>query len=347
MHRHKIPNLLIGLLVGFISISALAAKQSVTIGFGSCASQERAQPIWKTIASHQPDWFILTGDNVYIDSPLKDDMLRAYQQFSEIPEFKAFRSKVPVIGTWDDHDYGENDAGRSFQSKHLAKQAFIDFFNYPEVKQLQGTDRGIYHSKWLKHDDLTVQIILLDTRWNRTDLTRSYLSDEQRKSLSLGPYQPNPEGQGELLGKDQWQWLEQQLAMPADVKLLVSSIQVLPEYSGWELWANFPHERTRLLNMLDKYTLDNLLIISGDVHRGELTQYTHKNRTYYEVTSSGLAAKVYPAAPNKYRVEEALIQQNYGIIDIQADEQLIKVKAQLFDDNAHLFQQFNLEIKRK
>ncbi len=345
MHFNKIkPS--IAILFAVIASSAFAT-QNLTIGFGSCASQERAQPIWTTIAAHQPDLFILTGDNVYIDSPEQADMQRAYQQFADIAEFKQFRNHTPIIGTWDDHDYGENDAGRSFQSKHLAKQAFIDFFDYPEVNALRGNDQGIYHSKWIKQDNLNVQIILLDTRWDRTPLTRSYLTKEQRKQLKLGPYQPNPEGQGQLLGKAQWQWLEQQLQQPADVKLLVSSIQVLPEYSGWELWANFPHERTRLLDLLHRYSKDNLLIISGDVHRGELTQYTHKDQTFYEITSSGLAAKVYPAAPNKYRVGEALIQQNYGIIDIQPDDNTINVKAKLYDDKAHLFQHFNLQLKRK
>ena len=80
-----------------------------------------------------------------------------------------------------------------------------------------------------------VQIILLDTRYFRDDFRRS----EKR---SAG-YIPDADRAKSLLGSAQWAWLEAELRKPADVRLLVSSIQALTEDHGWERWGHLPRER--------------------------------------------------------------------------------------------------------
>ena len=42
-----------------------------------------------------------------------------------------------------------------------------------------------------------------------------------------------------MLGETQWAWLEDQLSMPADIRIITSSIQVIAEGHGWERWGNF------------------------------------------------------------------------------------------------------------
>ncbi|WP_144392918.1 alkaline phosphatase D family protein [Pleionea sediminis] len=335
-------------ILSFCCLKLLSNDHSVTIGFGSCAYQDRVQPIWATIMQHNPDLFVLMGDNVYIDSTDEQDMKNAYQELAQKEHFQQFRNQVPIIATWDDHDYGINDGGKNFSAKHKAKQAFIEFFDYPEISQLKSKSQGIYHTKWLKQNDLDIQIILIDTRWDRDDLTLSYLTPEQRKQLRLGPYQPNSDNTRQLLGDQQWQWLKKELQKAADVKILVSSIQVIPEYSGWELWANFPDERKKLLDMLSEYSNNNLVIVSGDVHRGELSQIKYNGKTMYEVTSSGLAGRVYPAAPNKNRFGQALIKQNYGLIEVNnVDQKTIELQASLYSDDGKLFNQFVMNLENK
>jgi hypothetical protein len=80
-----------------------------------------------------------------------------------------------------------------------------------------------------------------------------------------------------------------------DDRLIVSSIQFLAVGHGWECWRIFPHERDRLVAILDEYSLDNVLFLTGDRHRGGLYQLTTPaGNTIHEITSSPLNATTFP-----------------------------------------------------
>lgn len=36
---------------------------------------------------------------------------------------------MQVIGTWDDHDYGLNDAGKEFSGKNMTQKLLLDFLD--------------------------------------------------------------------------------------------------------------------------------------------------------------------------------------------------------------------------
>ena len=71
-----------------------------------------------------------------------------------------------------------------------------------------------------------------------------------------------------MLGEAQWQWLEQELKKPAAIKLIASSLQLLPDFTGSESWANFPDDRKRLFTLIGKHKVNGVVIISGDTHWG-------------------------------------------------------------------------------
>lgn len=99
------------------------------IAFGSCSNQYIAQPIWKTLTYISPDLFISLGDIIYGDAappgfrPLSaeinqiEKMKIDYLFIKTDPNFIKFRQKVPMMATWDDHDYGRNDGGADFTLK--------------------------------------------------------------------------------------------------------------------------------------------------------------------------------------------------------------------------------------
>lgn len=317
-----------------IPVQNVIEPSALTIGFGSCANQRWQQPIWDTIATHKPDLFILMGDNVYIDSTNPEEMEQAYQALANEPHFSQFRKEVPIVATWDDHDYGISDSGKEFQGKHETKKAFIKFFNYPELKQMDPQQGGIFHSRWVDFNNKKIQIIMLDTRWYRDQQVASYLTDAQRKALNLGPYQPSLDKTTTILGSQQWAWLEKELQKPADLRILVSSIQFLAEFPGWETWANFPHERKKLLDMLHQYNNDNIVILSGDIHRAEMSRLDYKGQKLLEISSSGLAVDTHPAKVNKHILGEAYVKKNYGILSIQ-DNGKLSVVASIYDENGN------------
>jgi hypothetical protein len=55
-----------------------------------------------------------------------------------------------------------------------------------------------------------------------------------------GRYLPNTDPEATILGAKQWAWFEEQLRVPAQVRIIGSSIQVVDEDVRGEKWANFP-----------------------------------------------------------------------------------------------------------
>jgi alkaline phosphatase D len=148
-------------------ISCPAAEEPLSrIVFGSCANESRPQPVWEAINKLKPQLFIFTGDNVYADTADPVKLRNSYEQLAAIPGFSALRETCPVIGTWDDHDYGKNDAGEEFEGKQAAKDAFMKFFDTPEDSPLRKRG-GIYDAMSFGPEGKRVQVILLDTRWFR------------------------------------------------------------------------------------------------------------------------------------------------------------------------------------
>ncbi len=293
------------------------------IAFGSCADQNFAQPIWDSIAAKNPDVFVFLGDNIYADTEDMNSMMAEYQKFAANPDFDRFRRKIPVVATWDDHDYGCNDSGCEYPRRRESKALMLNFFGEPQNSPRR-TREGIYTSYFLGEPPHRTQIILLDLRWFRTALNVN-------PDLGYGPTQ-DPAAQ--LLGDIQWHWLEQQLRIPADFRVIGSSIQFLSSEHRWEKWANFPRERERLIRLIEHLNLRDLTIISGDMHFGEISRETLANGTVLlDVTSSGLNRSE-PAGeiPNSRRLHLFEGECNFGMITLNGSAGP-RMTCEVFDQN--------------
>ena len=317
-----------------ITISTtVAAKQvsdvPIKILFGSCLHQDKPQPIWQAMNQEQADLFVLLGDNVYGDTEDMAELKAKYAKQWATSGMQTMLANTPTIGIWDDHDFGENDAGAEYPQKEASRQIMLDYFKVPKDSPRRIRADGIYTSHILTQSNTTVQIILPDLRWNRSPLESvgklKYMLSKAPNDL--GPYIPSKDESTTMLGETQWQWLEQQLQQPADVRVLATSLQFLPEFSGWESWANLPHERQRFLALLDKYKINNLVIVSGDTHWSELSQITRKNdKSLWEMTASGLTEEWKNVSPNKHRVGESYAKANYGVIELSGKQLTMSIK---------------------
>ena len=167
-----------------------------------------------------------------------------------------------------------------------------------------------------------MQVILLDLRWNRSPLEETEFGKKNidRAAKNMGPYMPSEDPDAVLVGEAQWSWLEQQLREPADVRIIASSIQIIPEFSGWESWANFTNERNRLFSLLKNLGTNGVFFISGDMHWSELSRVDQAvDYPLWEITSSGLTRSKKTVSPNKHRVVEPYTKPNYGLIEIDWD----------------------------
>lgn len=285
------------------------------IAFGSCIDQSKPQPIWDAILADKPELFIFGGDNVYASTqPWQLDALQsAYRTLAANPGFSQLRKTVPHVAIWDDHDYGLNDGGSEFIHKQASKNAFIDFWQLPNNDPRRSRE-GLFDALTVGPLGQRVQIILLDARWFRSALKVT----DQRNAPGKERYLPDSDPAKTLLGAAQWQWLEAQLRMPADVRLIVSGVQVIVEGHGWEGWANFPHEQARLLDLIQRTQAQGVVFLSGDRHIGALYRHHVPGRyPLYELTSSGMThawAKAKEAGPN--RLGDLVTENHYASIEL-------------------------------
>lgn len=327
------------------------SEENTVIAFGSCADDENtATPIWNSIYHAAPDAMILMGDNVYLElgnltaESTIDDFEDDYARLAGVPSFQRLKKEIPTYATWDDNDYGMRDGGAEFPLKSISQRKFAEFWN------ITGSDRaqtpGIYGSYWVESDSRRVQIILTDSRYFRSPLKRASSSD-----CSAGDIVPTDDPEANMLGDTQWTWLEQALQADADLHVLVSGIQVLPNEHCFERWGSMPTERRRLLEFVG-HASAHTVILSGDRHLGEISELPadHPQNVGYplvEVTSSPLSARYGwgEGEPNGFRATEDNVRvPNFGVIDINWQEATISF--QLRDELGEVKQELHRTIDR-
>ena len=302
---------------------SLAAGTTLSrIAFGSCNHQNASQHMWEQIASQNPQLFLMIGDNVYGDNGWDGDaglesLRQSYLLQASYPKFADFRARFPMMATWDDHDFGLNDAGGSFPFRRWAETLFESFWGSSDAVRSRP---GVYDSTITGPEGKRVQVILLDTRFFRSDLKRAAWTKERPP---LGNYLPDESLDKTVLGEAQWAWLEQELAKPADLRILVSSTQVITQAHQFEGWTNFPVERNRLLETLHRRAASGLVVLSGDRHAAGVYRTTHKGETMWELTSSSLnlafgddIERSTAREPDPARVTKFFPIENYGLVDI-------------------------------
>jgi len=272
-----------------------AVNQSLySLAFGSCSDQTLPMTYWDTLSTLHPDITILMGDNVYgecddsscetlVDaskyrnSPLKE----AYDTLASDPSFQRARANLPMIATLDNHDYGRIDANENNPMKDEAKEMFLDFFAVPSNDERRRLNDGVYTSYEWGPEGQKIQVILLDVRYFHSEFKPT---DEPGAPLKE-KYIPDNDPKKRFLSQKHWKWLEQSLARPANVRLVISSIQVMADGHGFECWRMIPHERTKLYNLLQPtLAKTRTIILSGDRHVGGF--YKHETEDLYEVTAS-------------------------------------------------------------
>jgi alkaline phosphatase D len=302
----------------------------IRIAFGSCAKEDKPQPVWDAVLAAKPQAFVFLGDNIYGDTRDPAVLEAKYARLGAIEGFARLRAQVPLFATWDDHDYGENDAGAEYPMKAESRAAFLRFWGEPDDSP-RATRDGIYDARVFGPPGRRVQLILLDLRWNRTPITVDarwgsyeaydrWARREARRGSGAavpGPYARNPDPAATMLGEAQWTWLEQQLRQPADVRLVASSLQVLADFPGWEAWINYPRDQARLFDAIRRTGAKGVVFLSGDTHYGELT-VLDANVPYpmFDLTSSGLTEEWHVPVPNALRAGPAHHRANFGLVDI-------------------------------
>lgn len=287
-----------------------------TIAFGSCVHQDHPQEIWSEVLATRPDVFVFLGDNIYGDTEDMDELRAKYAMLGAKPGFAELKRRgTRILATWDDHDYGRDDAGREYPKKVESREIFLDFFGVPADSPRRSRD-GVYGAHAFGPPERRIQILLLDSRYNRSGLRRG----PKPANELLGSYVPNDSPNATMLGDAQWAWLEARLREPAVLRIVCCSIPFVPEFTGHETWANMPRERRRLIDLIDATGAEGVVFVSGDTHWAELSRLDREGKyPLFDLTSSGMTETWIGAAPNVHRIGEACTDANFGTIRVRWD----------------------------
>ena len=294
------------------------STQSLKLIAGSCNHQLKDQTHWKFLSQERAQYYLALGDNVYADKRIVtadgpvfetslEQLKTAYSIQAGHSEFQKFLETIKIIPTWDDHDYGLNDAGHELEFAVESQAEFLFFWAVP--KSDPRWDRaGIYHSQMLFAENKNIQLIVLDTRYFRSSLPAL-------EKANSAPYGQDHSIEKTMLGDTQWEWLEAALRVPADLRILLSSIQLLSDSHIYERWGTFPLEKKRLMTLLQ--AAGPSLVVSGDRHLGAI-YHDQRFPDLWELTTSSLNAPFDGADDQEpLRIGDFTGAPNFGRIEIQ------------------------------
>ena len=301
------------------SSAIIIQKSDFVLAFGSCNRVDLENKLWDDVLLNQPDIWVWGGDNIYADTGNMHKIKKMYNRQKNNPEYQKVLENIPVIGTWDDHDYGLNDGGQEWKHKQASQQLFLDFMDVPK-KDTRRNREGVYCAVDYNLPQGKIKILVLDTRYFRSSLEKS--PNKSRR------YEPSSDSTKTVLGEEQWRWLENELqSSEADFNILISSVQFLSDKHGFEKWGNFPSEVAKLEKLVGKAKAKNVIVLSGDRHIAEFSEKKVDGLPYpfVDFTSSGLTHvyEKYSGEENPYRVGEVIHEVNFGLLRFDFEKKLV------------------------
>jgi len=251
--------------------------------------------IFEVMASEEADMMLWLGDNVYlreVDFQSYSGYLYRYTHTRGIPEMQNLLSSCPNYAIWDDHDFGPNDADRSWIHGDWAKDAFMSFWANPSYGAPSGSDNV---GTAFRYND--VEFFLLD---NRTDRVHHY-----NRTQDL-----------QVLGEDQIDWLIAALnKSKAPFKIVAIGGQFLSDNAKHENMARYP-ERQTIIDRIEEERIHGVVFLSGDRHCTELSRIElDKGVVIHDLTTSPLTSSSYNNSDeiNTLRVEGTVVaERNYA-----------------------------------
>lgn len=158
------------------------------------------------------------------------------------------KNQTPLYYVWDDHDYCENNVGRTCAAANDAFAVYREYFMPPVDNGLTGAaacqdSPGV----WQRVDyGSLLSIFMLDARSARDDAAGTT-----------------------MLGPCQMAWLKAGLQSSAATwKFIMSPVPFNGGTKTYDAWAAFPSERNELLTFIADAAIRNVIVVSGDIHSG-------------------------------------------------------------------------------
>jgi alkaline phosphatase D len=268
-------------------------------GFWRGAFPGGSSRIFCSMEKKKPNFMLWLGDNLYY---FKRDYVSYEKMFarnmnirSRFKPLNHFLLSTPQYAIWDDHDYGPNDSGKSWQKKDTSLVVFKHFWpnTYPHKEQLNGN-----YFSYVQHD---AEFFMLDNRSFR---------DEPCDTCSF-------------LGETQLVWLKNKLQLSdATFKFIAVGTQVLNANGFGESYEQYQKEHNDLINFITQNNIKGVVFLTGDKHYSEvckriINRYPVYDFTCSPLTTPALPRKILGAYHNADRIEGSdYARKNFGKISI-------------------------------
>ena len=321
-----------------------ATTGHVVLAVGSCDEMTEAggsNPVYAAIASTRPDAMLWLGDNWYLrgdngsaHGQLPDGRLqkgewtlpsRARERalFTRLhPSLRSLLTATAHYATWDDHDFGYNNAPLGDPPNLTQAQQDEAWFGRQAA-------RTIFESMWANSPDRGPGI---SSTFRRGPVVVFLLDNRSFQ---------NPD-KGEIWGDEQLSWLKRNLRAAEDagvpVKIVANGTQVLPPAQGEGHEKQAPVERERLLAWIGREQIGGVFFVTGDIHRSELWHFPDCSASL-EFTCSPFY-NIRPDEPGHASRQRRWVGtpvNNFGLITVEAtDPDRVTLRLECRDAEGHL-----------
>lgn len=259
-------------------------KPSLRFAFCSCMNEAHHAPaIWNNMVRNRPDVLFFIGDSVYADTGAGEGGAtpsHLWKRFCEARmtlEIYYSQRLVPIFATWDDHDFGRNDANsENYRYVRESQTNFLNFFAQ-DPSHCQILERGPGVSSALR---LRNQLFIL--------------FDDRSFRLASGS-----KDRYAHWGAEQEGWALERVRRHDGPTWLINGSQFFPSMPFKEsLSQDHPVQLAGLRKEL-RECASRVVFVSGDVHYSEISRLERELLGYetLELTSSSIHSTTLPGVP--------------------------------------------------
>ena len=282
--------------------------------------------IFRHMAASGADFTLWGGDNLYLREADYSSVSGIWYRYSHdraTPDLQPLWASMHHYATWDDHDYGPDNANASFEFKDVTLAAFKAYWGNPTYGE--ANNPGVY-GKFVWAD---AAFFLMDDRTHRDDTTLD--QDKHPRKTAWGDRQIT--------------WLKQSLLASKALKnqrfkFIVTGGQVIQTTvkARSETHELYRREREELIDFIKENKITGVIFLTGDVHHSALYRRPLSDTHFiYELTSSPLSSGSWNAATSEKATDPFVVPgtivgtQNYCQVSITGPKDARAVQIRCYD----------------
>ncbi len=265
-----------------------------------------------------------------------DDYRNRYAQYRSDADLQLLHRQHPMVAIWDDHEVADNSWSGGAVNHDPGEGAYADrraaaLQAYLEWLPIRGGEDGKLY-RTMAYGDLA-DIVVIDTR---------IVGRDEQAEDSADPALDDPSRS--ILGAEQEAWLDEELkSSKATYKLIAQQVMMgqLPQFTNTDAWDGYPHARKRLLDTIVDNNIDNVMVLTGDIHSSWAQDVTYdpfddaynpetgEGAVAVEVVCPGVSSPGFPEGlaglaeglvkDNPHLVYAELTSRGYVVLDIDEE----------------------------